>query len=569
MGLEQEAKARLKIFSRSGELLNSLALKDGVYLLGRGASCDILCEGASNVSRRHAELRVKGRELRLRDLDSKLGTFVNGRKILEASLADGDLFQLGMMKFLVELPSPSERASADVSATSIELPVSGGAEESSSFFHPSVCAPRAGRLEASLNLFTGPALLPLAQSFAESSALAFGLDSKAALSLALAAEEIFMHLCESLPEAAPLELRSDGRGGRASLEFRFNASASLDLSAFNISSCSPDAFGLPDLKGMGLLLAARSVDELSLLEEPGGATSLRLLKERSYPESKLPAVASLGGFAATSRLRAPELEELPAVSALAKACAAPAPAFLLRPAQLADLLHFKQLSLLAAFGPDGALCGAIAWSRLEPGRALECFGPFVAPGPAELASKVARALQDALLAEICKGDAPLLIARTLDPAFAAPCFEELPGGEGKAFFRLLGEDEGSALWISPCLESYARDAVKRLYLPRFVTLADPSARPWDRHSVLFSSLDRKARRALLRPLRPGLDAKDAFVSQVAALRREGFEKISCVLDLGVPWHCLLGPALLESGFAPGVFLPSAGVGDLLLMDFTG
>jgi pSer/pThr/pTyr-binding forkhead associated (FHA) protein len=47
------------------------------------------------VSRRHAELRlVEGRWM-LRDLGSTNGTWVNGRRVMEAEVAPGDELQLG------------------------------------------------------------------------------------------------------------------------------------------------------------------------------------------------------------------------------------------------------------------------------------------------------------------------------------------------------------------------------------------------------------------------------------------------------------------------------------------
>jgi hypothetical protein len=66
----------------------------GRLVLGRSPSCQLVFAD-DTVSRRHAELRlVEGRWM-LRDLGSSNGTWVNGRRVLEAEVAPGDDVQLG------------------------------------------------------------------------------------------------------------------------------------------------------------------------------------------------------------------------------------------------------------------------------------------------------------------------------------------------------------------------------------------------------------------------------------------------------------------------------------------
>ncbi len=47
------------------------------------------------VSRRHAELRIETGCWLLRDLGSSNGTWVNGRRVVEAEVRPGDLIHLG------------------------------------------------------------------------------------------------------------------------------------------------------------------------------------------------------------------------------------------------------------------------------------------------------------------------------------------------------------------------------------------------------------------------------------------------------------------------------------------
>jgi FHA domain len=63
---------------------------EGEHVLGRDPALD-LCVDSSSVSRRHARLRIVGREAVLEDLGSKNGTFVNGKRLTTAVwLSDRD-----------------------------------------------------------------------------------------------------------------------------------------------------------------------------------------------------------------------------------------------------------------------------------------------------------------------------------------------------------------------------------------------------------------------------------------------------------------------------------------------
>src|SRR6478752_2345542 len=68
------------------------------FTLGRNESCDYQIL-SSRVSREHAEIVREGGVLRVRDLHSANGTFVNGQKIDEHRLADGDLVVIADVHF--------------------------------------------------------------------------------------------------------------------------------------------------------------------------------------------------------------------------------------------------------------------------------------------------------------------------------------------------------------------------------------------------------------------------------------------------------------------------------------
>jgi hypothetical protein len=63
-------------------------------LIGRSSACQLVLAD-DTVSRRHAELRIEDGRWLLRDLGSSNGTWVNGRRVVEAEVRPGDLLHLG------------------------------------------------------------------------------------------------------------------------------------------------------------------------------------------------------------------------------------------------------------------------------------------------------------------------------------------------------------------------------------------------------------------------------------------------------------------------------------------
>jgi pSer/pThr/pTyr-binding forkhead associated (FHA) protein len=85
---------RWRLVWRGGEA----RLEDGEHVLGRDADLVVSLDFPT-VSRRHARIRIGGERTTLLDLDSKNGTWVNGRRVEgEADLADGDEIRLGSLR---------------------------------------------------------------------------------------------------------------------------------------------------------------------------------------------------------------------------------------------------------------------------------------------------------------------------------------------------------------------------------------------------------------------------------------------------------------------------------------
>jgi pSer/pThr/pTyr-binding forkhead associated (FHA) protein len=87
-----------------GEEQRLLALSRPITHIGRGFTATIQLEDPG-VSRRHAILTQRRDSVRILDDRSSNGTFVNGRRILEAELHDGDVIVIGgVVLVYVDMP---------------------------------------------------------------------------------------------------------------------------------------------------------------------------------------------------------------------------------------------------------------------------------------------------------------------------------------------------------------------------------------------------------------------------------------------------------------------------------
>jgi hypothetical protein len=78
-----------------------LSLDQGVIVIGRSSGCDVVVDDP-NVSRRHAEIRRLGEGYSLVDLGSTNGTEVNGQRVGETSLMNGDVIGVGTTRLTFE-----------------------------------------------------------------------------------------------------------------------------------------------------------------------------------------------------------------------------------------------------------------------------------------------------------------------------------------------------------------------------------------------------------------------------------------------------------------------------------
>lgn len=110
MAHDRDAAEKNNCFRLTGEVDGdrlTYDLGEGEHLLGAAGECDVLLETAG-VSRRQASLTVAEGILAVRDLDSKNGTFVNGRRIDQRTVDEGDWIGFGPVVLYVVRVHPDD-----------------------------------------------------------------------------------------------------------------------------------------------------------------------------------------------------------------------------------------------------------------------------------------------------------------------------------------------------------------------------------------------------------------------------------------------------------------------------
>jgi pSer/pThr/pTyr-binding forkhead associated (FHA) protein len=129
--------ANLVLFKKDGSQKN-FSLPSDITVIGRRHDCD-LCIPLMIVSRRHCQLSQNDEALKIRDLDSKSGTFLNGKRISEAAVQAGDYITIGPLTFLLQIGGkpaeivPPEKAGKTPSQQKSPAPKSPAAAPSDSF----------------------------------------------------------------------------------------------------------------------------------------------------------------------------------------------------------------------------------------------------------------------------------------------------------------------------------------------------------------------------------------------------------------------------------------------------
>ena len=94
-------KVNLFLFKNDGTS-KVFALPSSVTVVGRRQDCD-LCIPLMTISRRHCEMNMDGGQLRIRDLGTKNGIFINGERVDESIVNPGDVIGVGPVSFIVQI----------------------------------------------------------------------------------------------------------------------------------------------------------------------------------------------------------------------------------------------------------------------------------------------------------------------------------------------------------------------------------------------------------------------------------------------------------------------------------
>jgi pSer/pThr/pTyr-binding forkhead associated (FHA) protein len=97
---------KLIMFKRDGQR-KEFQIRRGASSIGRGEECSLRIPLAS-VSRKHCQLAKDDQALKVRDLGSSNGTFLNNRRITEATLNAGDRLVIGPIVFTVQINGKPE-----------------------------------------------------------------------------------------------------------------------------------------------------------------------------------------------------------------------------------------------------------------------------------------------------------------------------------------------------------------------------------------------------------------------------------------------------------------------------
>ncbi len=95
------------VILNAGKQRTEIRLVKPVTVIGRDESCDlVLAQG--RVSRRHCEVRIDQGRIKVKDLDSGNGTYVNNKRTGEADLSAGDRLTVGGVAFTVKIDGAPE-----------------------------------------------------------------------------------------------------------------------------------------------------------------------------------------------------------------------------------------------------------------------------------------------------------------------------------------------------------------------------------------------------------------------------------------------------------------------------
>ena len=405
-----------------------------------------------------------------------------------------------------------------------------------------------------LSLPLQAAFLPIATSCVEQSVQAFGMGRAEAMHLTLAVEEVYSFLAARTAADQRLKLLCRNGGYYAEVVCRFPQHA-LPVGAFNITSTvsSDDEQSLDE---MGLLLAARTVDQLGISSETG-EMKIRFVKNKRYPsvQEQLPDLASPGNFQEVE----PETELLKQFSCRVTAkYGKQAPSFFTFPGKVADMVACGEYGAVLLADGKGNVGAGMLWRRGQ--KLVEAFGPYAFYDQTHMSILAV----EACLRKMARTSAVCMVVQEPTADMPPGYFERL-AQEGSVLYRQLEEDNGTTAYAHPQFADFLQDCYQQLYLPRAVHPVEHQGESLSPCSAFAAQMNRPVGRVTLTAIWVGKDAAPVLLEHVRALKQEGFTEIQFHLDTGVAEQAMLSPALSAAGFVTRWVLPWGGRGDILVL----
>lgn len=417
--------------------------------------------------------------------------------------------------------------------------------------------------------------LRVVTTFAEESALAFGLRRAETMKLTLASEEIYSHLCQVARKEDTVAIESSNEGYYVEFSFLFSSS-DFNFRAFNLTS-SVSSEDEDSLGEMGLLIASRVVDDFHIVRDSQKGMLLTLIKEKSYPEASemvVPEIKTLKNF----RVVIPDADGIKVFVRLVAIHYPPSlcPQAFQFPGKVVDMIASGEYGAMIAVDDRGQTGGGVFWHRGK-GRTVELFGPFIFNQPGD--SGIAEGLIEACMGSVARTDAIGLLSRSPTPELPKMYFESLGSldsvgisGEfapGTVYYHNFHEDPGGRVWSHPDLEVFLASEYRRLFLAREIRMTMPEGERRSRYSVFSPRFDRANRRVTLRAVWDGADAEANLARHLQVLQQEDVADIFFEIDLAYAWQARLSGILLEHGFTPRFIIPFGGEADLVVFQHRG
>jgi hypothetical protein len=417
----------------------------------------------------------------------------------------------------------------------------------------------------SISLAADIAWVPLVQSVVEKGAPVYGLDESRAMMLAVAVEEIVVHLARMAP-GTQVCFRLEPGGWHVRVDFSFKADPS-DLWAMNLVTTTDTQ---EEIDHLGLLVASRAVDGFTITTE-GDTLNLSLRKDRDYPVVTPEAIQPVKTRGPLTIVRDPEPELIKAacVKALGRYPADAVPRSFFTPGKVVDMVGQRDMAVAVAVDRAETLAGMICWQAPSE-QGISFFGPYVFAGD----DQAGDFLTSHLINTVARTRAMGLFSELATTSLAASDFEslgclDLAGKDGRTFaqdvwYRHLREDMGASVWAHRSFAEFLETAYKRQILMRDLKIIEGQGERLPDRSVFSVELRPDIGQATLFPMVTGADAFECIARHVEMLAREKFPNIFIRIDLAHGWQAAMGGAIADNGFVPKLVLPYGGKSDVLV-----